>query len=83
MAHYAYELKGTAQGHLSCQCQERAQHLKHRITDCVALQVGHSLGGLSLQKAVETLSDRIERLVFVDALILKTGAPIQHRDNWH
>ena len=40
----------------------------HQLKDIIL--VGHSFGGSVVQKVVEQLSDRIERVVFVDALIL-------------
>lgn len=35
--------------------------------------VGHSFGGIVIQKAAEQVSDRIKRLVFWDAFVLKDG----------
>lgn len=45
--------------------------IDHDLTDIVL--VGHSFGGTLISKAAETISDRIRRLVFYAAFVLKDG----------
>lgn len=43
--------------------------------------VGHSFGGSVIQKVVEELPERIKRLIFVDAFVLKHNQCVFHVDN--
>ena len=52
---------------------------EHDLRDVVL--VGHSFGGSVIQKAVERLPERIKRLVFVDAFVLKDKQYVFHVDN--
>ena len=52
---------------------------EHDLRDVVL--VGHSFGGSVIQKAVEHLPERIKRLIFVDAFVLKDKQCVLHVDN--
>ena len=54
--------------HKDCVDSVTAYIRYHQLKDIIL--VGHSFGGSVVQKVVEQLSDRIESVVFVDALIL-------------
>ena len=47
-------------------------HIQQHALENVVL-VGHSFGGSVIQKVAEELPDRIERMVFLDALIVEDG----------
>src|SRR5215472_8037078 len=51
---------------------EKGYHIRERRLEDIIL-VGLSFGGTVVQKLAEELPDRIARLVFLDALIVKDG----------